>query len=294
MRRQDEAQAGRLDSFNPTILSHLQLHSLAKILSHFIKLFPMTTIFVFFAIQLDGSQSPLKKMMSAVSTDEKSLLKSIPPSSSPLRYVLAKLILRQAAPVECVETEQLHWGGWFSRGRSCQYKPPHPIQCPHSHIFLFLILNAPMPQCPNAQSLIHNTQCPKPNAPSPIPNALMPYESCCPDEPHLSRNCQLPTKTQFWMLKEKYAVALIFRNFPQKICAYGWQLILTVAKEAYRGRWGSGQNICWHICPNITNWHICPKYYKRPFFHRPCQGRLCKHHISPWPNQPTQMADQLV
>ena len=68
----------------------------------------MTTIFVFFAIQLDGSQSPLKKMMSAARTDEKSLLKSIPPSSSPLRYVLAKLILRLAAPVECVETEQLH------------------------------------------------------------------------------------------------------------------------------------------------------------------------------------------
>ena len=148
--------------------------------------------------------------------------------------------------------------------------------CPNAK---FTMPNAPkpMPQCPNTTWKLLSVQTPTTS------NAQTHTFSLDFHANSQTVNC-LPTNISNAQT-QIYALALIARIFPRQICAFsGCRLILTVAKEAYRGRWGSGQNI----------WHICPKYYKRPFFHRPCQGCLCKHHISPWPNQPTQMAAQLV
>ena len=87
----------------------------------------------------------------------------------------------------------LRW--MVSRGRSCQYKPPHPIPMPtltHFPIPNSQCFNAPMPQCPipNSQFIIHKPQCPKAqslihNSQYTIPQAHCPMPQCPNAQTHI-------------------------------------------------------------------------------------------------------------
>ena len=184
----------------------------------------------------------------------------------------------------------LRW--MVSRGRCCRYKPPHPIPT--------LTISYSQCPCPNVHFPIPNTRFSIPNAQWPSLNAKFQITN----SQWRPRTDNVNTNTfslNLWCLsllenvnclpasiynaQTRLFHGIYLQEYFLPAVHSGWKLCLTVAEEAYRGRCRSGQKI-WR--------HICPKYYKRPFFHPPRQGRLCKHHISPWPNQPTQMADQLV
>ena len=136
-------------------------------------------------------------------------LLNIPPSPSP-EYVLAKLIL-----VECVQTQQLHWGGWSRVGGPVGTNP-HIQSNAHTHTFS---LHCSC-QCPVSMPT-HVLKCPNVKMSFCVGSAVGTQHKSFPFifMPQFgSKELSTANLPQFPMLKHNYAMPLISRN-----SSYFWQ-----------------------------------------------------------------------
>ena len=168
------------------------------------------------------------------------------PSSLSLSPMLAKLVLR-LAPVECVQTQQLYWGGRSRVGGAVGTNPHHRHHHHHhhhhhnhhyhSHDLAWEVLSVQTNATSYDQPHIFSFNWFK--------TRFGKIKMSTTDQVTKCLNCQCPT--------HNYAPALISRKFPEhsENTHTGWQQFLAVAKEAYRGRSGSARS-----GQNITNDHF--------------------------------------